>query len=539
MPRLICSDGSTYEIERRRTTLGRINTSDIVLDDSLVSRQHAQIIFEGIDFILIDNLSLNGTLVNGQKIDERRLNDGDRIQIGARVFVFESHTISPKFMPGEGDTIYHLSRTLEEFVKQGGPKGIGGAPKDEDSLKAGHRNLQVLHNLAKSMGTTLIAGKLLDDAARIIMEAFIAQLVSISLIEGDEGKLVPKTVITDKGDDAPYPYLKSVGDKVIMGKAGIVAYNPPGETGGTNVGSAMAAPLWVRDDISGLVYAENAPRSRSYSEEDLDLLIALANMIASALENANLYARLQKSMNALKDQQSQLIQTEKLAGIGILAAGVAHEINNPLAGVMGMAEAILEEDDPENIKQYAKDILDYSGEAAEIVRELSSYSRVSKDDSLEPANLNQVIEDALKLARHNKLFKNIEVKTEFGDITYCMANANELKQVFLNLTINSIQAMKGEGALYFNTWMEGSNVVAKVKDTGPGIPEENLDKIYDPFYTTKEAGAGTGLGLNIAYRIVTKYRGTIDVESKEGIGTIFTITFPAGKGGKNNVKGRV
>ena len=234
-----------------------------------------------------------------------------------------------------------------------------------------------------------------------------------------------------------------------------------------------------------------------------------------------------KDISEQKMLQFKLIQSEKLAGIGTLASGIAHEINNPLAGILGMAEAIRDEDDANVIKSYANDIIHYATDAGKIVKELSAYSRSAHNEAQSTVDLSVVVEDSLKLVRHAAPLTSIEVVHNLEKDSLIFANASELQQVFVNLIINAIHAMNDGGRLIINCFREGKFVKATVSDTGHGIPIEHISRIYDPFFTTKPPGKGTGLGLYIVYRIVTKYGGSIDAESAEGNGTTFTLKFPA------------
>lgn len=233
-----------------------------------------------------------------------------------------------------------------------------------------------------------------------------------------------------------------------------------------------------------------------------------------------------KDISEQKMLQFKLLQSEKLAGIGTLASGIAHEINNPLAGILGMAEAIKDEDRIDTIKSYTDDIIQYTVNAKNIVKELSSYSRSATSETHSIVDAAEIIELALKMARHSASFKDIEIITDIEPHSLVNANQTELQQVFVNLIVNAIHAMGEKGTMTLRCRQEEGFVKAWVEDTGSGIPEENLTQIFDPFFTTKPVGMGTGLGLYVVYRIVMKYRGTIDVESRVGHGTRFTLRFP-------------
>lgn len=233
-----------------------------------------------------------------------------------------------------------------------------------------------------------------------------------------------------------------------------------------------------------------------------------------------------KDISEQKMLQFKLLQSEKLAGIGTLASGIAHEINNPLAGILGMAEAIRDEDDMGLIRSYTGDIIEYTTNAKNIVRELSAYSRSVQNEAQATMDLTAIILNSLKMTRHSASFVDIDITEDLHEGSFINANPVEIQQVFVNLMLNAIHAMGERGSLTLKCATEGTEVKATVADTGHGIPEANLSQIFDPFFTTKPVGMGTGLGLYVAYRIVTKYRGQIDVESREGVGTMFTLRFP-------------
>ena len=240
---------------------------------------------------------------------------------------------------------------------------------------------------------------------------------------------------------------------------------------------------------------------------------------------------LETALTELKAVQSELIQSEKLAGIGTLAAGIAHEISSPLFGILGLSEAILDEEDRDLVKGYARDIVEYSKNIKEIVVELSSYSRAAQNEGVTTVDLRRVVEDAIKLVGRSRRVDDFTVKLALTENLALLARTIEVQQALVNLIKNAYEAMDSNPpgkarVLKIVTSRDQGAVVIQVSDTGKGIPRSQVDCVFDPFFTTKEVGKGTGLGLNIVYRIVTKYRGTASVESQEGVGTTFTLRFP-------------
>ncbi len=222
----------------------------------------------------------------------------------------------------------------------------------------------------------------------------------------------------------------------------------------------------------------------------------------------------------------QLAMAEKLSGLGTLTAGIAHELNNPLVSIMGFTEAILAEKDPDKIQKYAGKVFDRSKHMASIILNMSGYTRSSMTAEEKDVDLNERINAAIDIAILTTYNNDIKLDKNFSDVPPIKAKPEEVQQIFINLLANAVQAMEGKGELKISTERENGNVLAKIQDTGPGIPKEFLSKIYDPFFTTKEQGKGTGLGLNIVHQLVVKYGGRIDVSSLEGKGTTFVLTFP-------------
>ena len=256
------------------------------------------------------------------------------------------------------------------------------------------------------------------------------------------------------------------------------------------------------------------------------------------LENQRLLKHLQEHAQKLelaleerKRMESQLIQSEKLAGIGTLAAGIAHEISSPLFGILGLAEAIVDEDQLKLVHEYATEIVEYSKQIREIVQDLSAYSRTSRNEGQAQVDLKRISEDAIRLVFRSKKIENVDISLDMEDGLLMSARPNEIQQLLVNLIRNGVDAFEGlppqhQKLIVVRGWREDHAVMLEVSDTGVGIPAQAREKIFDPFFTTKGVGKGTGLGLHIVWRIVTRYEGTVSVDSTPGVGTTFTMRFP-------------
>jgi PAS domain S-box-containing protein len=258
-------------------------------------------------------------------------------------------------------------------------------------------------------------------------------------------------------------------------------------------------------------------------ESEFPLELSLATWKS---KDAVFFSGIIRDITERKQAQKRLIQTEKLASLGTLVSGMAHEINNPSQVILAMAELIMDEDDVTTIKEYARDIVGYSKHVATVVRDFTCYARPNgKEDAVE-IDLSERLSDAVKMVRRGPHFGQVEVVPQFQDVPRFLARRVEIDQVLVNVLSNAVQAMEGKGQLAVATCVQGEDVIAEISDTGCGIPKSVLHKIYDPFFTTKEPGKGTGLGLSIVYQIVRKYGGTISVASEEGKGTTVTLRFP-------------
>jgi len=237
-------------------------------------------------------------------------------------------------------------------------------------------------------------------------------------------------------------------------------------------------------------------------------------------------------------QELHLMQTEKLSSIGVLAAGVAHEINNPLSSVAGYAEALLRRmnedqallEDPrlEDFPKYLQVIIRESYRCKGIIDCLLSFSRKS-DGSVSNVNINDILKEVLELVRYKSRYERIDIQMNLqSDLPDVVGDPSGLRQVCMNLLINAHQAINGAGLVEISTSSsEQSMVLFQIRDTGSGISREAIDQIWDPFFTTKEVGQGLGLGLAVTYNIVKRHGGDITVESQKGKGSKFTVRMPA------------
>ncbi|MBW2109252.1 MAG: HAMP domain-containing protein, partial [Deltaproteobacteria bacterium] len=242
-----------------------------------------------------------------------------------------------------------------------------------------------------------------------------------------------------------------------------------------------------------------------------------------------LVASVNHMINELNRRTDQLIQTKKMASLGTLTSGVAHELNNPLNNISTSVQILLEELDEGDIEYQREQLLETEKQverARDIVKALLEFSRGTAY-TLESVDVRNLVEDTLKLIK-GEVPANVEIHVDIPDGLQGKMDPRQMQQVLINLATNGIQAMKAGGTLHIRGFQspEESGICIQVRDSGTGIRREDLSKVFDPFFTTKEVGHGTGLGMALSHGIVKKHGGRIDVESEVGKGTTFTIFLP-------------
>lgn len=280
-------------------------------------------------------------------------------------------------------------------------------------------------------------------------------------------------------------------------------------------------PLILREDVIGIIRVY-FKKPIELSDKELDFIGAVSETCACAIDKARM-------IEEQKTQYNQLaLQTEKLSALGRMAAGIAHEINNPLAGILLFSTNMLKKTPPEGpIREGLDVIVQESQRCKSIIQDLLEFSR-DKDPTKMPAKINDIIEKALNILNNEFRLNHIAVETDLSDnLPAIPMDAHLMQQVLVNLLLNAIEAIEEKGTVIIRSVMTPDRNYQKVEieDTGRGIPKAHAGKIFDPFFSTKKSG--TGLGLAVSYGIVQKHNGQIDMSSEPGKGTRFTIAIPA------------
>ena len=257
-----------------------------------------------------------------------------------------------------------------------------------------------------------------------------------------------------------------------------------------------------------------------------DELAVLGDRFNSMIE------RIRQANEELRKVNEKMVQSEKLASIGILASGVAHEINNPLGGLFNCVRTLSQPDsDPQTKERYFELLREGLERIEATVKKLLGFSQ-RRDGSKTPADINVLVTETLALLEYKLKNPRLTLTTELDPrVPQLIIDQDGMRQVLLNILLNALQAMPDGGALAIKSFLRNGSVMLEIRDTGAGIEREHLGRIFDPFFTTKPVGEGTGLGLSVSYGIVKSHGGEISAESEAGRGTVFTVSLPAGPAG--------
>jgi signal transduction histidine kinase len=270
---------------------------------------------------------------------------------------------------------------------------------------------------------------------------------------------------------------------------------------------------------------------RKIAQGDFDVNVAITSKdeigeLSTSFNN--MAGELKERESSLKKAQHALVQSEKMAAVGTLSAGLAHEVKNPLSAVLGYAQLSKRKlDQPEALLKHLDTIETETRRCNEIIGNLMQFSRQEKGEHSE-ISVNEVVQKSIAIVDHQLSLKDVRIGSELAkDIPPISGNANQLQQVLMNLMINAQQAIgDGGGTVDLATFVEGESVFITVSDTGPGIDKDVAAKIFEPFFTTKPAGQGTGLGLSVTYGIIQDHSGDISVKRADSGGAKFVIKLP-------------
>ncbi|MFL7791952.1 MAG: response regulator [Anaerolineae bacterium] len=410
--------------------------------------------------------------------------------------------------------------------------------RSEKALLRRNQELAALIKISRVVTSSLDMDEVLEATLKGIREILQVEAGSLVLVDEEADRLVFRTTFNPEqgwvAGRTIEPGKGIVGHVVQTGEvklANNVDLDPHfsaevDEEAGLTARAILCVPLTIRDRVIGAIAVINKLNG-TFTDQDRELLQAMAASVAVAVENANLYSELADFAEELERSQAQLVQAEKMAAIGRLAASIAHEINNPLQAIHNTLHLSLHEGLEDDKR------LQYTGMAQtevqrliEIVQRMLDFYRPSRGGA-EPTDLNSIVENVLALAQKRLEHGAVLVHTYLRpDLPPVPMVADQITQVFLNIVINAIEAMPSGGDLSLETALaeNGEWALIRFRDTGAGMSSEEVTNLFEPFYTTKSDG--TGLGLAISYGIVERHGGMIDVSSQPGQGTTFVVRLP-------------
>ncbi|HEY6943509.1 MAG TPA: PAS domain S-box protein [Candidatus Acidoferrum sp.] len=444
---------------------------------------------------------------------------------------------------GEVRTMLESSITVRDAggnvtAYQGFLQDITERKQAELEIRRRNRELMVLNSIAQTLTESLDLTDSLHRTLRQMAELFSLDATSLYLFDESETKLRRVAAAGHRSEYSRHFPAVSVKPELLrhikdahatfISAQGLplpaVFRDAQIKEG---IATAYIVILWSKDRvIGGLVVGTRTPRE--FSPADVNLLIAVGSQISSAIDRSILYEETRQAYENLRRTQEQLLHSERLAAVGQLISGVAHELNNPLTAILGYSQLLTSSGQlgAQGI-EYSEKLYKQAQRTHRIVQNLLSFARQHKPERI-PVKMNQALEETLALRDYDLRMSNIRVHLDLApDLPVTAADPHQLQQVFLNMVNNAVDAIlehSAEGDLWVRTGMEGERLVIEFTDSGSGVKDPS--RVFDPFYTTKPVGKGTGLGLSICYGIVTEHGGMIRVRNVPPRGACFTIELP-------------
>jgi signal transduction histidine kinase len=424
--------------------------------------------------------------------------------------------------------------------------------KIEDTLRQIEQlniRFATLNAISKIISSSLNLDEMLSSTIDNILDAPEVDSVRIYLLN-DGGKIL--NLAAHKGLSANFinkPLMRSrkpgnglLGQTLLGGEPKVVenTLQPIGPDADLLIEEGFQSTVYIPLTTKGAsigVMCVSSLNQNTFSSEFVEFLTVIGNHIGVALDNANMHKNIKEAYQDLKEVQEQIVWTEKLASLGKLAATIAHEINNPLAGVLNYIRLIIKQlsrnrfthEKLEDISRYLKIMESETARCGEIVKDLLAFARRTKI-TMESNNIEDIINKTLNLISHELEMKELQLKKNIApNLPKVKCDFKQIQQVLLNLMYNASEAMPSGGTLTITAnRANGAKALLEVtiSDTGCGISEKDMENIFEPFFTTKEEGKGVGLGLSVVYGIIARHNGTIAVESEPGKGSTFTIRLP-------------
>ncbi len=408
----------------------------------------------------------------------------------------------------------------------------------ERQIRRRNRELVVLNSIAETLSYTLDLRESVHRTLCQMLELFELDAASLYLFENDDVTVRRVAAVGHQSEHAKtFPVLTLPAGLIQQLRTthatflSVQGLPLPGLAREMlrkeGIKSAYVVTLWAKEKIiGGLVVGSR--KVREFSVADISLLTAVGSQVASAVDHSRLYEETRQAYEHLRRTQEQLVHSEKLAAVGQLISGVAHELNNPLTAILGYSQLLSSSGEvgPQALG-YSEKLYKQAQRTHRIVQNLLSFARQHKPERV-PVRLNSILEDTLALRDYDLRMSHVRVHLNLAsELPSVPADPHQLQQVFLNLINNAVDAILEvgtEGDLSVRTWADGGKAFVEFLDNGPGV--KDTSRVFDPFYTTKPVGKGTGLGLSICYGIITEHGGSIEVRNAPERGAIFRVALP-------------
>lgn len=428
------------------------------------------------------------------------------------------------------------SGTVTAF--QGFMLDITERKRAEQEVRRRNRELMVLNSIGQTLSQALELADLLGRSLRQVTELFGLDMASIYLLEEKTGTVRRVAAVGHHSD-----YVRHFPSTVIQPDllnhiravhATVLAAQslplPPvfrDLLQRENVLAAHIVILWSKNRMVGCLLV-GSRTLREFTPADLNLLAAAGTQFAAAIEKSLLYQEARQAYENVRRTQEQLLQSEKMAAVGQLISGVAHELNNPLTAILGYSQLLASNCEiGVRAAEYLEKLHKQAQRTHRIVQNLLSFARQQKPERL-LVNLNQILDDTLALRDYDLRINNIQIHRNLAaGLPLAAADPHQLQQVFLNILNNAVDAVlekSQRGEIWIRTGIEGRNLIVEFTDSGSGVQDPS--RVFDPFYTTKPVGKGTGLGLSICYGIITEHGGTVEVRNSPPRGATFAVKLP-------------
>jgi two-component system NtrC family sensor kinase len=551
-------------------TIGRGQGAGLFLPDPQTSRTHAIVEREEGNFWVFDNGSHNGTYVNDIRLENRRvLRDGDTIRVGSTsisVHLPNAATTTGRTPIRLSEDADSMTTTVERSARELAPPTIDALrtaqgiiegfafPSADKVRKADDRSIElilanarrfaILFHVSKSLQEATDIDRLLATMMDHVFKVTKAERGEIVLVNPQTEELVPVLSMDRSGNVGDTVAIsRTVIKKVVNSRMAIIstdASSDPRLSSSDSIimygmRSIMCVPMISQETVVGILQVTTEKDLAAFGEDDLYLLSVIASLAAVSIQNARLYERQKEALEdarraheELVRTQAELIHQEKLATVGQLASGIAHEIKNSL-GPVSLVHLLRERHpNDEVLQEYTALILESHNRILSIISEVRNFTQgESGVYEQKPTALQPLLESVLNFLKFDRDVKRAGVRLHVHEPVTATINGERVKQVIINLVRNAAQAVSAtDGAIDITLDRAGDCASIRVVDNGCGIPEENLEKIWTPFFTTKE-GTGMGLGLDISRMIIEEHNGSMECSSTVGSGTIMSILLPA------------